>query len=166
MSTTSSPSINERQSKDLEFSTMFNSVRCGYPTDDTLNTPKEKVLLNYSTAAKPMCLFPKRKTCADFNSEMLSSLPSKVHAFVCANEVDKTASTRKWSKKAADQLEKLNNDCNRTARLEAKLELAMGARVMLHRNIDTKAGLVNGVFGTVCSVSSSRVTVQFDHAHS
>ena len=34
---------------------------------------------------------------------------------------------------------------------------------MLRRNIDTKAGLVNGVIGTVCSVSSSCVTVQFDH---
>ena len=108
-----------------------------------------------------MCLFPKKKACASFNSEMLSSLPSKVHTFVCTDE---SASTRKWSKKAADQLEKLN-DCNRTAGLEAKLELAVGARVMLHRNIDTKAGLglVNGAIGTVCSVSSSCVIVQFDH---
>ena len=110
--------------------------------------------------AKPVCLFPKRKACAAFNSEMLSSLPSKVHTFVCTDEVDETASTRKWSKNAADQLEKLNNGCNRTAGLEAKLELAVGARVMLRRNIDTKAGLVNGVIGNVYSVSSSCVTVQ------
>ena len=103
----------------------------------------------------PVCLFPKRKACVAFNGEMLSSLPSKVHTFVCADEVDETASTRK--------LEKLNDDCNRTAGLEAKLELAVGARVMLRRNIDIKAGLVNGAIGTVCSVSSSYVTVQFDH---
>ena len=83
--------------------------------------------------------------------------------FVCADEVDETASTRKWSKKAADQLEKLNNDCNRTAGLETKLELAVGARVMLRQNIDIKAGLVNVIIGTVCSLSSSCVTVQFDH---
>ena len=103
------------------------------------------------------------KACAAFNSEMLSSLPSKVHTLVCADEVDETASTGKWSKKAADQLEELNDECNRTAGLEAKLELAVGARVMLRRNIDIKAGLVNGAIGTVCSVSSSCVTVQFDH---
>ena len=116
----------------------------------------------YSTT--PVCLFPKRKACAAFNSERLSSLPSKVHTFVFADEVDETASTRKWSKKAADQLEKLNDDCNRTAGLEVKLELAVGARVMLRRNIEIKAGLVNGAIGTVVSsVSSSCVTVQFDH---
>ena len=41
-------------------------------------------------------------------------------------------------KKASRQLEKLNSDCNKTAGLEAKLSLAVGARVMLRRNLDTK----------------------------
>ena len=34
---------------------------------------------------------------------------------------------------------------------------------MLRRNIDTKTGLVNGALGTVLSISSKRVTIQFDH---
>ena len=34
---------------------------------------------------------------------------------------------------------------------------------MLRCNIDTKTGLVNGALGTVLSISSKRVTVQFDH---
>ena len=38
----------------------------------------------------------------------------------------------------------MNEDCNLTSGLQAKLVLALGARVMLRRNIDTKAGLVNG----------------------
>ena len=57
---------------------------------------------------------------------------------MCTDEVDETAGTRKWNKKAADQLEKLNNDCNRTAGLEAKLSLAVDARVMQRRNIITQ----------------------------
>ena len=36
------------------------------------------------------------------------------------DEVDLTASARKWNKKMAEKLEKLNSDCNMTAGLEAK----------------------------------------------
>ena len=50
-----------------------------------------------------------------------------------------------------------------TAGLEAKMCLAVGTRVMLRHNLDTKAGLVNGAIGTVLSITSSHVTVQFDH---
>ena len=34
---------------------------------------------------------------------------------------------------------------------------------MLRRNIDTKAGLVNGVIGTILTITACHVTVQFDH---
>ena len=76
---------------------------------------------------------------------------------------DQTESTRKWDKKATQQLEKLNGDCNKTAGLEFVLKVAVGARVMLHRNIDTNCGLVNGALGTVLSVKHDKVTVKFDH---
>ena len=49
-----------------------------------------------------------------------------------------------------------------TAGLEAKLLLAVGARVMLRRNIDTNAGLVNGAIGTVVSVQPNHIAVQLD----
>ena len=77
--------------------------------------------------------------------------------------LDETTGPQKWSKKAAEKLEKLNKDSNLTAGLEAVLYLAVGARVMLRRNIDTTNGLANGACGTVTAVGKKAVTVKFDH---
>ena len=91
---------------------------------------------------------------------MISALDNELHTIVCIDEIDETSSSHKWSKKAQRQLEKLNND---RAGLEAELTLAVGARIMLRRNIDTKRGLVNGAIGTVSFISSQKLVVKFDH---
>ena len=52
-------------------------------------------------------------------------LPPEIHELVCTDELDKTAGTHRWNKKAANQLEKLNNDCNRTAGLEGELHVCL-----------------------------------------
>ena len=95
---------------------------------------------------------------------MLQGLNTEIQQITCSDEIDETKSTRTWSKKAAEQLEKLNKDCNNTAGLQALLKVAVGARVMLRRNIDTKAGLVNGAIGTVVAISATQITIKFDHA--
>ncbi len=101
---------------------MLDCVRSGSPSDDTLSTLTERVIqasasLKFSelqeSGQKPVCLFPTRKACNDFNTEMLEQLTSEVHVLVCTNELNKTASTRKCNQKADEHLEKLNNDCNK-----------------------------------------------------
>ena len=84
-------------------------------------------------------------------------LASKVHELVCTDQINRHESGPKKRKIS------LNNDCNMTAGLEAKLLLANGAQVMLRRNIDTKQGLVNGAIGTVLSITKERVKVKFNH---
>jgi len=113
--------------------------------------------------SSPVCLFPTQKACQDFSQQMLSALDTELHKIVCVDEIDEISSSRKWSKKAEKELDKLNKNSNLTAGLEAELTLVVGARVMLRRNIDTKQGLVNGAIGTVTSISSQKVMVKFDH---
>ena len=108
--------INERQKKDKPFAAMLDYVRRGCPTDETLHTLDQRVI-DVPVADKfhelqksghtPVCLFPTRKACNEFNTQMLNYLPSEVHELVCTDEVDETAGTHKWNKKAADQLEKI-----------------------------------------------------------
>ena len=164
--------INERQKNDPQFSSMLDSVRRGCPTEETVRILKERVIqVSISdqftelqqSGKTPVCLFPKRKACELFNVLMLKTMTSEVHQLDCIDEIDETAGTRKITKKVIKHLDKMNADCNMTAGLEARLSLAVGARVMLRRNIDTKAGLVNGAIGTVLSIAANHVTVQFDH---
>ena len=61
-------------------------------------------------------------------------------------------------------MKKLNCDCNLTVGLEAVLQVAVGAHVMLRRNIETSTGLVNGAMATVISITAHHIAVQFDNA--
>ena len=167
--------INERQKKDRELSSILDSVRCGLVTTETTAVLKNRIIdveietkfhKLQQSGQNPVCLFPTRKACKHFNDQMLKLLPSECCEILCSDEVDETYSTSKWNKKALEQLEKLNKDCNLTAGLEAKLILAVGARVMLRRNINTKSGLVNGAIGTVLHITQNHITVQFDHMDS
>ena len=135
--------INERQKKDGQFSDILGKVRCGTLTEEILTVLKERIIdvpvvqklvQLIELGENPVCLFPTRKQCDLLNEQ------SEVHVIPCIDDVDETRSTAKWHQKAAKQLEKINKDCNNTAGLEAVLKLAIGARVMLRRNI----GLVNG----------------------
>ena len=164
--------INERQKKDTCFVNILDEVRQGSVSQASLDHLKRRVINGTiidkykelcENGYSPVCLFPTRKACQDFNMQMLSALDVEKHKIVCVDEIDETSSSSKWSKKAQKELDKVNRDSNLTAGLEAELTVAVGARVMLRRNIDTKQGLVNGAIGTVTSVSSKTLMIKFDH---
>ena len=83
------------------------------------------------SGSTPICLFPTRKACREFNDKMFSALNNELHKIVCIDEINETSLSHKRTKKAQKQLEKLDNDSNCRAGLEAELTLAVGAHVML-----------------------------------
>ena len=154
--------INERQKKDPTFSMILDEVRRGSPSKESIDCLHKRVITASVTdiykqlcesGTHPVCLFPTCKACQDHNSIMLGALDSKLESFKCVDAIDETAGTCKWGKKAADALNKVM----------AELTVAVGARVMLRRNIDTKHGLVNGSIGTITAITSQCITVKFDH---
>ena len=107
---------------------------------------------------------PFPKACQEFNSQILQKLNADIKQIPCVDEVDETASgTFKWNKKATQEMKRLNSNCNLTAGLEAVLEIAVGARMMLRRNIDTSPGLVIVAVGTVISIKAHHIEVQLDN---
>ena len=164
--------INERQKSDLTYSKILDEVRRGSTSEESIKILQERVIHipvveKYSKlkdqGKAPICLFPTRKACEEVNTQLLNSLPSKIIQLHCTDEIDEASAPFKWNKKAQQYLKLLNKDCNMTAGLEQVLNLAVGARVMLRRNINTEYGLVNGAIGTVLAITSASVTVKFDN---
>ena len=161
--------INERQKTDQKFCTMLDCVRRGFPTTETIRVLQERVFAipvtqkfsELQQAGKsPVCLFPTKKSCSDFNEKMLNLLKSPIIEIECTDVIDGFS---KLPARAEASRKKLNEDCNNTAGLEHVLTIAIGARVMLRCNIDTASGLVNGAIGTVLAITSRRVTIKFDN---
>ena len=107
--------INERQKKDQAFSSMLDEVRRGCPSQQTIQALQDRVIevpvvdkfeALLASKLSPLCLFPTRKACQVFNSQMLSRLEAEVIEIPCTDEVDETASTFKWSKKAMEEMKK------------------------------------------------------------
>ena len=84
----------------------------------------------------PYVFFPLEKIVRK-STQLLATLPAESVAPWCTDEIDEAIATSKWNKHAQ---ERLNKDCNLTAGFEEVIHLAVGAPVMLWRNLDTGLG--------------------------
>ena len=155
------------------FTTLLDEVRLGNVSEVSLKILQDRVIQTFvkkflelqSSGNAPVCMYPLKKDCAAFNEEILNSLVSdkiKIQGLPSLDVVQEIMGNVKWGKKATKQLESMNDDSNNTASLEYMLRVAVGARVMLRRNIDTSAGLVNGAIATVLSIAPDVIKVKFD----
>ena len=131
-----------RQKSDLEFANMLNRIRIGVPSDDDLKILQKRVILpnedSYPTEA--LHVFPLNKQVDEHNLKLLQSLEKPTY-FLHAKSSQTDVTTGRVNLPA--------NQKNKQDNLEDVLAIAVGARVMLIRNVDLSDSLVNGVIGTV-----------------
>ena len=85
---------------------MLDEVRRGYPSTKVTECLKSRVIEGTigdkfeelcESGSVPVCLFPTRKACDEFNLEMLNKLDTKVHKISCVDEIDETMGNHRWS---------------------------------------------------------------------
>ena len=103
------------------------------------------------------------------NSNVMSKLNRSVIETSALDEIDcKIKRIRKNAEEAVKQLDRLD-DTRQTRGLEKVLKLAVGARVMLRKNLDVTKGLVNGSMGTLVDIVYDKqeaiqlLKIKFDH---
>jgi len=101
---------------------------------------------------------------------MLNQISTDIHRLTAINTLDTIVSCQ-LMKKVQQAYDKSEEDVTRTTGLEKQLQQCVGCKVMLKRNENTKAGLVNGSLSTVTGFNTTTqgnttvvnsMTVKFD----
>ena len=80
---------------------MLDSVRCGFPMEETVGALKERVFTGSiyekyheleQQGKTPVCLFPTRLACHKFNTQMLNSLNTPIQEMKCSDTIDEPSS--------------------------------------------------------------------------
>ena len=127
---------------------------------DYSDTKRDKLLGNaveyfldlVDKESSSVCLLPTRNMVHEFNRAVMKRLDRKTIEINALDEIDcKIKSISKNAEEAVKQLDRLD-DARHTGGLEKVLVLAIGARVMLRKNLDVTNKLVNGSMGTLVEV--------------
>ena len=127
---------------------------------DYSDTKRDKLLGNaveyfldlVDKESSSVCLLPTRNMVDEFNRAVMKRLDRKTIEINALDEIDcKIKSISKNAEEAVKQLDRLD-EARHTGGLEKVLVLAIGARVMLHKNLDVTNKLVNGSMGTLVGV--------------
>jgi len=179
--------INVRQHGDKVYANLLSNIRLGHIDDEEyklLNTRRistnhpasteDIIRTYYDLTAKqlsPVILLPRTDQCDKINTALLAQLDSEIVDLMAADTLD-TVVDKNLLPKVNKAYKKVDEDITRTAGLDKCLRVCIGARVMLKRNINVEAGLVNGAIGLVtgfqkskteCGIQISSVNVKFEN---
>lgn len=163
---------NVRQKSDQEYAKALANIRLGVITEDDFKMLQNRVIdipqnstipeclegLSVYISKLPkntICLFPKRAQCAELNKKLLDEIPGPSTILKANDEIE--AKTTKQKENALKSLKRVANDnrSTHTAGLEDEIEIKVGTKVMLLRNIDVSSGLVNSAIGSVKKIHTN-----------
>jgi len=160
-------SINVRQKMDKSYANTLAEIRQGFCTGENLNSLYKRKIGNsyrasndeiidlysklYEEGNRPVILMPTNENCMVVNDLLLTKSCSDYVKLSAVDRLSSVVDDKRIEQKAANTVLNFGNDKKRTAGSFMSLLLAVGARVMLQRNICVAKGLVNGSMGTVTS---------------
>ena len=141
--------VNMRQSSDLSYANILSDVRVGSLSDEGGKLLKSRLIARGRPATtaevcqlyhrlsdegkSPIILMPRTAQCNEVNTAMLQQVGSDICDLPAIDVLD-TIVDRKSLPKVQKAYSKTVDDVTRTAGLESRLQLCVGARVMLKRN--------------------------------
>ena len=144
-----------KRQDDKFFANVLNRIRFGRNVQSFSKVFKDNfVPKNYDS--DDIFLYPKNDDCNKRNDEKFKKLRTKIKKF---EAVDKFEAKGKIDKPTGDDVRKKLDE---STRVLSKLVLKIGARVMLVHNLNISSGLCNGAMGTVKSIDSENIEVEFD----
>ena len=130
------------------FQNALNKIRVGSKDIGILNILEScsKKKINPDALIQPTKLFPYKKDVDLINKKHLLKLNQEIQTFKVKLKVEYTDES--WDE---SQINYLVNQMDSSGSYKKKLELALGAQVMLIRNLDQDIGLINGSRGIIQS---------------
>ena len=175
--------INMSQKGDDRYCALLSNIRVGKLTDEDEQLLHQRLISNnvratitdichkYSELSangeSPIILVPRSSQCTEINTAILKKLNNDIIDLPAIDTLDTIVDQPSLPKVHQAYL-KVQDDVTRTAGLDTCLQLCLGAKIMLKRNKNIEAGLVNGSVGYVTGFimdyekNVSAVQVKFD----
>lgn len=159
-----------RQKEDPIYSQILNRIRIGNPTKEDIEILKQRIFIDkdsklskleqavekyleiYQTNSKIMCLFSTNEMANNFNKFVSAKLKLNLHKVEAIDSNPNYKLNFKNTNYKKKRLLKSKKKTSQTAGLESILEVGIGSRVMLKKNIDVDNGLCNGALAMVTNI--------------